>query len=199
MVPLNRRPPRTIDLYAHMLPDRRRFLRLREEMEKRRARLLRIAHAPEPSAAGKFARVADLPAHLRIEHRVVENDRRPPLHRQHFRDIRARVIVIVTEKMRRLLRLDFRKLDDLLLLRRPRPRALLFHQCLEASGIDGEPPLARHQLGEIEREAIGVVKFESEVAREQLDVPPDQGESRLVRSRILTTTCFCLKKLDPFI
>ena len=44
--------------------------------------------------------------------------------------------------------------------------ALLFHFGPEGVPVDGEAPFAGHQFGQVERKAIGVVKLESEFARE---------------------------------
>ena len=49
------------------------------------------------------------------------------------------------------------------LLRRPRARALLFHQLFETGNIDSESALARHQFRQVERKTIRVVKFEREM------------------------------------
>ena len=49
-------------------------------------------------------------------------------------------------------------------MRGPCAAALLLHQLIEASSIDLEAPLLRHQLSKVNREAVSVVKLEGIVA-----------------------------------
>ena len=73
----------------------------------------------------------------------------------HLLDIRAGVIVFVAEKIRRRSALRSSATSMTLFFCALRARvALFFHQLLEAVGIDRESALARHQLGEIERETL---------------------------------------------
>src|SRR5262249_32032812 len=143
MVPLDRRALREVVFHGDVLADARRVLAL-DEMEPRVAALLRVGDAPEPAAAGQFARIADLPTHLRVADGVVEHDGGLALERDDFLQIRASVIVVVTEEMRGSLSLDLRKLDDFFFLRGTRACALLLHVRLKTGDINSEAAFASH-------------------------------------------------------
>jgi hypothetical protein len=57
--------------------------------------------------------------------------------------------------------------DDLLLLRGAAALALLLHQGLEARGVDRDAALGGDHLGQVKREAVGVVELEDDRAREE--------------------------------
>ena len=136
-------------------------------MNKNVAALLRIGHAqltdlcPIVSRNVKQSSIANLTAHLCVERRPIEND----IHlvrffaRQNGLDDCFGLEKIVSEKFGRLdFELAFFNTDFLLLLCLARALALFVHQLLEPCNIHSESALARHQFGEIERKAVGVVK-----------------------------------------
>ena len=55
-----------------------------------------------------------------------------------------------------------------LLLRGAGAGALLFHELFKTGRVHGQPALAGHEFGEVEREAVGVVELEGEVAGDRL-------------------------------
>ena len=55
--------------------------------------------------------------------------------------------------------------DRFLFLRLAPSLPLLIHQFLESLSVDGEATLARHQFGQIDREAVGIVQFEHKPSR----------------------------------
>src|SRR3712207_4769505 len=72
---------------------------------------------------------------------------------------RVRFDQMVAENLRRRpVELSVFNADALLLLRLARGAALLVHHPFDPRHIDGEPALARHQLRQIEREALLVVE-----------------------------------------
>src|SRR5205823_14229323 len=72
---------------------------------------------------------------------------------------------MVSEKFRRsALEFAFLDADFFFFLRLASPVALFLHQLLKSGYVDREPALARHQLREIQRKTVSVVKFEREFA-----------------------------------
>ena len=80
-------------------------------------------------------------------------------------DFGRRLQLVVADELGGRGGLDLGEFDDLLLLRGAGARFLLFHELVEAGDINRQPALAGHQLGEVEREAVGVVKLESVLRR----------------------------------
>ena len=72
--------------------------------------------------------------------------------------------VLVADEFRGRGGLDLRKRNDFLLLRGAGAGALLFHQFFKTFLVHGQTAFARHQFGEVERETVGVVKFESKAS-----------------------------------
>src|SRR6266850_2333826 len=138
-------------------------------MNKNVAALLRVDHAQltnfRPIVPGNMQQssITDLPAHLRVEGRPIEND-------VHFAglfagqdpvDNRFRFEKIVPEEFRRVdSELAFFNTDFFFLLGLACAVALFLHQLLKAGDIDRERALARHEFGEIKRKAIGIVELE---------------------------------------
>ena len=91
---------------------------------------------------------------------MFEDDGGLVLERDDFLHVGAGVIVVVAEEVRGRLGFDFGEGDDFLLLRGAGAGALLVHQLFETGGVHGQAAFARHQFGEVEREAVGVVKRE---------------------------------------
>ena len=67
--------------------------------------------------------------------------------------------VVVADKFCRRGRLDLRKRNDFFFLRGAGAGALLFHQFFKTVLVHGQTAFARHQFGEVERKAVGVVKL----------------------------------------
>ena len=136
-------------------------------MQPRVAGLLCVGDAPELAAVFQFAGVADLAAHLGVAGAGVEDDGGLVLERHDFEHLGRRFQLVVADKLRGRGGLDLRKRNDFLLLRGAGAGALLFHQLFKTRRVHGQTAFARHQLGEVEREAVGVVKFESKLTCEK--------------------------------
>ena len=142
-------------------------------MNKNVAALLGIGHAqltdlrPIVSRNVKQSSIADLPAHLRVERRPIENDINLVLFfaRQNGFDDCLGLEKIVSKKFGRLdFELAFFNTDFFLLLCLARALTLFAPSTSRTCNIHSEPALARHQFREIERKAVGVVKLECEFA-----------------------------------
>src|SRR5439155_6098038 len=114
--------------------------------------------------------IGDLPTHLCVERRLIEND----IHfaglfaRQNCFDNRFRLEKIVSKEFGWLnFEFGFFDTDLFFLLCFASTLALQLHQLLESRNIDRESPLARHQLRQIQRETIRVVKSEGEFTRNE--------------------------------
>src|ERR1043165_7843266 len=136
------------------------------EVQPRVAGLLRVGDAPELAAGAQLAGVANLTAHLGIAWARIENDGRLVLVRHDLQYLRLDREVVVTDEFCGRGCLDFRNRNDFLFLRGTSAGALLLHQLLKAFLVHGKTPFARHQLGEVEWKAVGVVKRKSEGAGE---------------------------------
>ena len=122
-------------------------------------------NAPELAAAGQFAGVADLSAHLGVDRRLVSRMTAVlSLSETTSRTLACDAKFVVADELRGRGGFDLRKRNDFFLLRGAGAGALLFHQLFKAFFIHGQAAFARHQLGEVERETVGVVKFESELS-----------------------------------
>ncbi len=136
-------------------------------MNKNVAALLGIGHAqltnfgPIVSRNVKQSSVADLPAHLRVERRPIQNDINLVLlfaWQNGFDDCLG-LEKIVSKKFGRLdSELAIFNTDFFLLLCLARAFALFVHQFLEPRNINRESALARQQFREIERKAVGIVQ-----------------------------------------
>ena len=107
----------------------------------------------------KQSPVADLSAHFRVKRCSIENDIFELIRffaRQNGFDHRLRREKIVSKKLRRSdLQVALFNADRLLLLRFARALTLFLPSTFRNRNVDSEPALARHQLREIERKAIG--------------------------------------------
>src|SRR4051812_7254089 len=108
----------------------------------------------------KQSAIANLPAHLRVERRAIEND----IHLvcflawQNGFDERLCFQKIISEKFGRLdSELVFFKADFVLFLRRTPALALFVHQSFELGNVDNKSSFPSHELCEIERKSIRVV------------------------------------------
>ena len=108
----------------------------------------------------QFAGVADLAAHLGVKRRRVQHDGGFVFDADDFEHARGRFQFFKADKFCRRGRFDLRKRNDFFFLRGAGAGALLFHQFFKTVLVHGQTAFARHQLGEVEREAVGVVKFE---------------------------------------
>src|SRR5262249_41745004 len=177
-MPLNQFAPVSIHRNADRLTRLRRpTLNNLRAVNKNVAAFLRIDDAqltnlcPVMPRNVKQSSITDLPTHLRIERRAIDNDidfaRLLP--RQDCFDNRFRLEKIVSKKFRRLgFELAFFNIDGFLLLGLARAVPLLIHQLFEACNIHSESALARHQFSEIERKPLLVVKPKREFASEFL-------------------------------
>ena len=139
-----------------------------QKVQPRVAGLLRARDAPHVGAVGEFAGIADLPAHLGVGCARIEHHGGAVLERDDFEHLCGRGERVVADKFRRLLGLDFAQLDHGFLLRRAGACLLLRHEIVKASrafDIHREPALARHELREIERKALLVIKPERKCPR----------------------------------
>ena len=127
------------------------------------AGLLRVGDAPELAAAGQFAGVADLAAHLGVAGAGVEDDGGLVLERNDFQNFGLDRQFLVADEFRGRGGFDLRKRNDFLLLRGAGAGALLFHQLFKTFLVHGQTAFARHQLGEVERKTVGVVKLETQI------------------------------------
>src|SRR6267142_431539 len=138
------------------------------------AGLLSIDDAPEPTASIQFACVADLPAHLGVKRRGVEDDGCFVFHADDFNNFRWSLQVVVSYKLRGSCVLDLGEFDNLFFLSGTSAGLLLIHQSVEARDIDRHATLASHQFREIQREAVRVVETKCEAARNDA-FPPFVG------------------------
>src|ERR1019366_2483382 len=140
-------------------------------------------------AAVHLAGVADLAAHLGVARAAVEDDGGLVLERHDFQDRGLHREGVEANELRGRGGLDLRKRNDFLLLRGAGAGALFFHQIFKTVLVHGQAAFARHQLGEVERETVGVVKLESEVTGNLGSAPAPGAVSRalagnLVRRRL---------------
>ena len=85
-------------------------------MQPRVAGFLRVGDAPQLAAAGQFARVADLSAHLRVARAGVEDDGGLVLERHDFQHLRLHRESLEADKFRGRVGLDLRERNDRFLL-----------------------------------------------------------------------------------
>ena len=149
-----------------------------DEVQPGVAGLLGVDHAPELAAAGEFAGVAELAAHLGVAGGGVEHHGGLVLEADDFEHARGRLQCVVAEEARGRLGLDLGQLDDGLLLRGAGAGLLLLHQGVEAGHVHGQAALAGHQLGEVEGEALFVIKAEREGAGDLGSTPAPGVVSR---------------------
>ena len=128
------------------------------------AGLLGVRNPPKLSTPGDLGCVSDLAAHLSIAGSAVENHCGAVFDCQHLENAGRVCEEVVARENRGLGGFDFRKGDDLFLLGRTGARALGFHEGVESLGVHREAAFARHELGEVEREALLVIEFECEGA-----------------------------------
>ena len=162
VVPFNRAPPTKVngDLYFSTHFRRGIIGAALDEMQPCHAAFGRVGDSPDVGTRVEFTRITDLSAQLRIRSGAVEHHSSPVLELHHLEHMRLRLQGLVPHETRGLHRLDLRKLDHLFFLRRTRTRPLLLHQSVKTRGIHTQSRLARHQLGEVQREPRGVVQLE---------------------------------------
>ena len=135
--------------------------------------LLRVGHREARVQPVQLAGIADLAARLAVERRAVEDDDgvlpgfdrfdRPALVQQGQHHHALGLERVVAEETGRLQARDQvgRQLHAAAeLAGRARGLALLLHRRLEAGDVHAQAALARDVLGEVEREAVGVVEAE---------------------------------------
>ena len=86
------------------------------------------------------------------------------LRRDDFDDLGGRLQLVEADELGGRGGLDLGKRNDFLLLRGAGAGLLLLHQLVEAFHVHGQTTFAGHQLGEVERETVGVVELESDDA-----------------------------------
>ena len=186
------------------------------EVDDQTARLLlRVGDAEQRAlGAADDARIADLAAGLAVERRLVDDDRRlvAGLQRLGFlavldeRDDLARgALRLVAEELAGaglLLHLEpdrFRRRLAGALPGLARLRLLPLHGDVEGLGVDGDAARAQRVLGEVEREAVGVVELERRLARQHVALLElarrfaEQAEALL--ERLLEARLFQLQRL----
>ena len=136
-----------------------------QQVEKGISGFLRICDAPELAAACDFGRVADLAAHLGIAGSAVQNHSGAVFDRKNLEHAGRVYEGVVARENRGRGGFDFGKCDDFLFLGGARTGTLGFHEGVESLGIHREAAFARHEFREVEREALFVVEFEREGAR----------------------------------
>src|ERR1019366_5502986 len=134
----------------------------------------RVDDLEGPAAHERAAAVADLAAHLGVERGAVEDDEGPVLGPRDVEHRRVRppggVEGVAREDGRGRGRAGGplgRRDDDLPLLRRAPALALLLHEGLEPGGVDREAALDGEHLGQVQGEAVRVVKLERDRVRER--------------------------------
>ena len=117
------------------------------------------------------AAIADLSAAFGIEGRLRDDDRdllarpaRPDC--EHFG--LGLVAAMADESRRRPAGKAYLGRDRVILARGASTFALLLHQTVEGRDIDVNPIVAQHVLGQVERESVGVVEFERDLAGERM-------------------------------
>ena len=121
-------------------------------------------------AEDDLARVADLAAHFGVAGGDIEHDGGLVLHLDDFEDFHVGFEVVVTDELGRRLRFDLGDGDDLFVLFAcfTGHLFLALHELVEAIHIDFEASFASEELGEVEREAVGVVEEECCVPRDRV-------------------------------
>ena len=113
-----------------------------EEVKPRRTALLGVGDPPEGSSADKGSGVADLASHFGVADRSVEDHGGTILDSDNLENKSLRFQPIESGEVSGCRGLQRGDADDLLLLRRTRAGALLFHEGLEAGCVDGKSTLA---------------------------------------------------------
>ena len=125
------------------------------------AGFLRVGDAPELAAAGQFAGVADLAAHLGVAGAGVEDDGGLVLERDDFQDLGLhRKVVVADEFVGVVVSICEREMTSFFCAARARARCSSINFSKPVL-VHGQTAFARHQFGEVERETVGVVKLES--------------------------------------
>ena len=159
MMPLHRIPAGAVHGKGHFGSDWRCF-RILQKMKPGVPRLLRVHHPPQMSTATDLPHIPNLPTHLRIERRGIQQHGRLVLDPENLKNPRGCVQLLVTHELRRGRNIKTGNLDDLLLLSGPGTGFLLLHQAVEALHLHSQPALAGHQFGEVQRKPVGIVKLE---------------------------------------
>jgi hypothetical protein len=122
-------------------------------------------------AEDDLTRVADLAAHFGVAGGDIEHDGGLVFHLDDFEHLHIGFEVVVTDELGRSLRFDLGDGDDLLVLLSSFTGHffLALHELVEAIDIDLEAALACKELGEIKREALFIVKFESKLVSQFSD------------------------------
>ena len=120
----------------------------------------RAAVAPQ----GEGAAIAHLATHFGIEGGLVRDDEENALSLVHFGHGGGGGILGVAGELGHLLGLEVQGAHHLLLLGSLGALALLLHELVEADGIHLQPALAGHEGGQVNRESVGIVQLEGEIA-----------------------------------
>ena len=174
VVPLDRGPARGVHRHLDLAARLRRGIAL-YEMNERLAGLLRVADRPGFTAERQRAGVADLPAHLGIKRRAIQHDAGAFLLLNDLRHGGGGGELLKPDKHRRGIGGEARYADDLLLLRGPCTVALLLHQRIKPGGVHRQATLTRHQLRQVQRKAIRVIKLERKRAGQFFFIPQPRG------------------------
>src|SRR5215471_11444656 len=115
----------------------------------------------------KQSSIANLPAHLGVERRPVENDINLVLFfawQNSLNDCLSLQKIVSEEFCRLDFELAFLNADFFLLLCLARAITLLFHQLLELANVDGKSPFARQQLGKIQWKSVCIIESKGDFA-----------------------------------
>ena len=145
---------------------RARFRRVlvREKMQEGVAGFLSIDDMPDFAAGLNFARVADLPAHFRVQGRMVQRDSELVFDLTTSRTVAAAVQAVESDEIGRMGRIEVGGGDDFFFLGGAGAGALFVHELFKTGGVHVKPAFASHQFGQVEGKTVGVVELESEIA-----------------------------------
>ena len=142
-------------------------IRAVNEMQPGVAGFLGVRDVPSGGSEGEGAGGADLAAHLGVEGRAVEDDgERVVFDADYFANGGVERELVVAGEGGGGLVGEVGEGNDFALLGGFGTFALLLHEHLESRRVYGEAAFASEEFGEVEREAVGVVEFENEVAGE---------------------------------
>ena len=195
MVALNRAAADFIDNDGGFRADGRRF-RAFDEMQEHVPALLRVDDFPSLAARGKRSRVADLPAHFRVARRAVENDGDFAFVVNDFENRRFGGKRFVAEKFRCVLRFDFGKRNDLLFLSGASAFPLLGHKRVERVFVHRVAAFPRHEVGEVERESVSIVKQECRFSVENIVQLGADGEEVCERAPEIRERVFIFRRVE---
>ena len=131
------------------------------------AGLANLLHTNDGAAVathGKGTAVAHLTTHFSIEGSLVGNDKEDAIGLVHLGHRGGGGILGVAGEFGHLLGLEVQSAHHLLLLGGLGALALLLHEGIETLGVHLQATLAGHEGGQVNRETVGIVQLEGEIA-----------------------------------